>query len=127
MALRKRQSPVPIALLPVAERLREERARPTAQELDRAKLQAMRQAARPDSPRLRRGTVRGSRRVLSIALAIGLMSGGTAVIAKSGGPTSASSTSNGSSANSQYCPPSSQQPTKPKKPGPAKCGKQQGQ
>ena len=63
--------------------------------------------------------------MLSVALAIGVMSGGTAVFATSGGPKSASSNSKGSAANSQYCPPSSQQPGKPKKPGPAKCGNPQ--
>jgi hypothetical protein len=120
----EKESQLPDGLEPLAQRLREERPLPTAEELDRAKLHAMTQASRAGSARRtpRVGLVR-SRRVVSIALAIGLMTGGTAVIAKSGGPKAASSKSNGSSANSQYCPPSSQQPGKPKKPGPAKCGK----
>jgi hypothetical protein len=126
MSLRKKESPTPISLLPLAERLREERPQPTAEELDRAKLRALRQSARTaPARRAPRLPLMRSRRVVSIALAVGLMTSGTAVIAKSGGPSSASSKSKGSSANSQYCPPSSQQPGKPKKPGPAKCGKPQ--
>jgi hypothetical protein len=123
MSRRKKESPTPIALLPLAERLHEERPHPTAEEFDRAKLRAMTQASRAESPRrVPRVPLMRSRRVVSIALAIGLMTGGTAVIAKSGGPSAASSKSKGSSANSQYCPPTSQQPGTPKKPGPAKCG-----
>jgi hypothetical protein len=124
MSVHKRISQTPPELLPIAERLRAERPTATEPELDRAKLRALAQAERKGaarSPRMRDGAVIRSRRVISVALAIGLMGGGTAVIAKSGGPSASSS--NQSSANSQYCPPSSQQPGKPKKPGPAKCGK----
>jgi hypothetical protein len=57
-------------------------------------------------------------------LAVTLLGGGTAALAATGGvPLVSSSKSTKASANSQYCPPSSQQPGKPKKPGPAKCGK----
>lgn len=120
----RRKDSIPADLLPLTERLEAERPRPTPYELDGAKLRAMKQASRTRSPRsVPRVALMRSRRVVSIALAIGLMTGGTAVIASSGGPKGASSKSKGSSANSQYCPPSSQQPGKPKKPGPAKCGK----
>jgi hypothetical protein len=120
----KRESPTPIGLLPMAERLRAERPEATAHELDRAKLRALSQATRADSdrgPRLGHRAGMRSRRVISIALVIGLMSSGTAVIAKSGGPTSAASTT--SASQDQYCPPSSPGGTKTKKPGPSKCGK----
>ena len=119
-----RKESLPADLLPLTERLGAERPRATPYELDRAKLRAMEQASRTRAPHSApRVALMRSRRVVSIALAIGLMTGGTAVIASSGGPKGASSNSKGSSANSQYCPPSSQQPGKPKKPGPAKCGK----
>jgi hypothetical protein len=120
---RKKESPTPIALLAIAERLRTERPEPTAHELDRAKLRAFSQATRADShrgPRLRRGAAIRSRRVISIALAVGLMTSGTAVVAKSGGPTSAASTT--SASKDQYCPPSSPGAGTKKKPGPSKCG-----
>ena len=118
----RRKDSIPADLLPLAERLHEERSQATADELDRAKLRAMTQASRVSARRAPRVGLMRSRRVVSIALAIGLMTGGTAVVASSGGPKGASSHSKGSSANSQYCPPSSQQPGKPKKPGPSKCG-----
>ena len=67
-----------------------------------------------------RGVVR-SGRLASVVLAVVLLGGGTAVFAATGGFKSAASS--GSSSNSQYCPDSSQQPGKPKDPGPSKCGK----
>ena len=123
-SMSRRKESIPADLLPLSERLEAERPRATPHELDRAKLRAMEQASRTRAPRSApRVALMRSRRVVSIALAIGLMTGGTAVVASSGGPKGASSQSNGSSATTQYCPPSSQQPDKPKKPGPAKCGK----
>jgi hypothetical protein len=123
MRLRKRESSPPADVSHVVQRLRAERPIPTVHEFDRAKIRAMAQGGQTGTkrvPRTGNGVVIKSRRVVSVALAIGLMGGTTAVIAKSGGPSTAASPN--SSASSQYCPPTSQQPGKPKKPGPAKCG-----
>jgi hypothetical protein len=61
-------------------------------------------------------------RAVSVLLALGLLGGGGAALAASdAGPFKAGSNGK-ASANSQYCPPTSQQPGKPKKPGPAQCG-----
>jgi len=63
-------------------------------------------------------------RVIGPAVAATLLVGGTGALAASGGLPLSSGNSHGNSAsNSQYCPPTSQQPGKPKKPGPAQCGK----
>jgi hypothetical protein len=99
---------------PIERRLRAERPELTAIELDRIKQSAMAGAER-------RG---GMRMTLKSRLATGLIvvglvgTSGGAVLAASGG-----SSSKGSSANSQYCPPSSPGAGKPKNPPPGnKCG-----
>ena len=97
-------------------RLRDERAEATDLELDRAKLRAMSRASRPSR---RRGFMKA--RTASVVVALALIGGGAGAIAKNGGsPPSPSSTN--SSANSQYCPQSSQSGGKAKDPGPPKCG-----
>jgi hypothetical protein len=116
------EQPLPGELREVEDLLRRERPRASDLELDRVKLRAITQASRARSRSAPRklGLPR-SRRLVSVALAVMLLGGGSAVLANNGGSVSASG--NGSSANSQYCPPSSQQPGKPKDPGPSKCGK----
>jgi hypothetical protein len=62
-------------------------------------------------------------RLVGLLIVVGMLGGGAGALAAKGGlPVNAFSNGQGS-ANSQYCPPTSQQPGKPKKPGPAKCGK----
>jgi hypothetical protein len=116
--------PFPIDLLDIDERLRGEKPRASAVELDRIKLRAMagasRREARPAARRAPKLGFRAPRRLVAVALAVGLMGGGTAVLAKSGDPAPGSS--GASSANSQYCPATSQQPGTPKDPRPSKCG-----
>jgi hypothetical protein len=106
----------------VAQRLSQERPELGAVELDRVKLRAMSRAKR-------RASTTGSRKAfrlasgwaVSVMLAVGVLAGGGAVIAATGGaPFHASSGGAKSAANNQYCPPSSQQPGKPK---PGSCGK----
>jgi hypothetical protein len=63
----------------------------------------------------------GLRPVSIIVLVMAILGGGTAVFGATGGFHSAST--KGSAAAKQYCPPTSQQPGKPKPPSPAKCGK----
>jgi hypothetical protein len=86
--------------------LRSERPEASALELDRIKLQAITQASRAGS---RSGRLKGSgfgrsRRILSVALVIGMLGGGT-VFAASGGLKSSSTAA--SAAKNQYCPPTS--------------------
>jgi hypothetical protein len=123
MAHQGRENPDSHELGPIADRLRRERPEADVLELDRIKLRAMAQAARRASarPRLGKGGLMRSRRVVSVALSLAVLSGGTAVWAAS---KPASSAPNGSAAESQYCPPSSQQPKKPKPPTtpPGGCG-----
>ena len=96
-------------------------------ELDRIKLRAMERAeARRRRPVLRPGKGNGfmRSRVVSMILVTGLLGGGTGALAATGsGPFDVHSSDEGAS-HSQYCPPTSQQPGKPKKPGPARCGKE---
>jgi hypothetical protein len=106
MERKEGEGPTASDLLGVVERLRAERSQATGDELDQVKRRAMIQAARahsPRTPRMGNGAIMTSRRVISIALAIALMMGGTAVFATSGGPKSASSGKNGSAAKHQYC------------------------
>lgn len=120
----RNREPFSRRLFRVKERLRKERPQASALELDRIKLRAIRQASSGQESRPAAGRSSGfmrSRRIISATLAICLLGGGTAVFAATGGFKAASSKS--SAANSQYCPPKSQQPGQPKKPGPAKCGK----
>ena len=100
----------------IAKRLEDERPQATELELDRVKVRAMSAGSRA-----RRGGFASSGRLVSAVVAGVLLLGGGAVIAKNNPPKSASSQS--SSSRSQYCPPTSQQPGKPKHPGPARCGK----
>jgi hypothetical protein len=114
---------LPAELHEVAERLRLERAEATPLELDRMKLLAMSRAAREDSRAPRRSWIARSR-LASPVLAGALLLAGVAAIAGGVGEVPFSSGgSNASSANSQYCPPSSPAAGKPKKqPGGNKCG-----
>jgi len=64
--------------------LRDQRHRPTPLDLDRIKLQAKRQAAGPSAV-TRRGVVKPGRRIVTVAVALGLVaSGGGAAAAMSG-------------------------------------------
>lgn len=112
---------IPADLQGVAKRLEADRPRASDLELDRMKLEATSTASRGAGmfrPGL--GQLFRSGRIATIALALVLMAGGGAVLAQSGGPSSGSSAQGAS--NSQYCPETSQQPGKPKDPGPSKCG-----
>ena len=89
------------------EQLRSARAQASALELDRIKLQAITQASQAGSKsgsRLKGAGFGRSRRILSVALIIGMFGGGT-VFAASGGLNSSSSAA--SAAKNQYCPPTS--------------------
>ena len=99
----------------IAKRLEDERPHATDLELDRAKLRAL-----SGGSRFGNRTFLKPGRIASVAVAAVLLIGGGVVVAKNDPPKSASSSS--SSSNSQYCPPTSQQPGKPKDPGPSKCG-----
>jgi hypothetical protein len=119
---RHNERSIPADLQDVAKRLEAERPQATDLELDRMKLKATSTASR-DAGTFRPGLGQlfRSGRLATIALALVLMAGGGAVLAQNNAPSTASSTN--SSANSEYCPDSSQQPGKPKDPGPSKCGK----
>src|SRR5690242_13139981 len=68
----------------IEELLRERRHRATPLELDRVKLQAKRQAARPSAV-TRGGVMKPGRRIVTVAVALGLVaSGGGAAAAMSG-------------------------------------------
>jgi hypothetical protein len=98
---------------PVERRLRAERGELSGIELDRIKTGVLAKAARQGG---RGMALKG--RLATVLIAIGLVgTGGGAVIAASGG-----SSSKGSSANSQYCPPSSPGHGKPKHQKGNKCG-----
>jgi hypothetical protein len=103
----------------VARRLREERAEATAMELDNVKLRAMaRNRARASS-----GTGRFMKsRLVSLMLVTGVLAGGAGAMAVTGATPSAPN-SPPANVRSQYCPPKSHHPGKPKKPRPARCGK----
>jgi hypothetical protein len=109
----------------IAELLRSQRPEADALELDRIKRRAMASRPRP-ALTSRKGNGFMRKPALSLLLVVGMLGGGTGALAAVGGvpvdlPFDASSSDNGAS-NSQYCPPTSQQPFKPKKPGPARCG-----
>src|SRR5436190_23438805 len=113
---------IPEDLVEIAQALRKGRPQADPLELDRIKL-------RVKGSRRRQILVSGKgyglmrTRLIGLILAVGLLGGGTAALAAAGGGPFAGSSKSKASANSQYCPPTSQQPGKPKKPGPAKCGK----
>ena len=68
-----------------------------------------------------------SSRFASLAVSIALLATGTVAFAAAGtGPFSSSSSTGRSASNSQYCPPGTPNAGKPKKPGPAACGKPPG-
>jgi hypothetical protein len=119
---------VPDDLLHVVERLRDERPEVSAPELDQIKLRALGRGrgARTLMPRGKGQFMRS--RVVSVMLALGLLVGSTGAMAVSGtGPGGVFKHKRHhharSATQSQYCPPKSQQPGKPKKPRPARCGK----
>jgi hypothetical protein len=102
----------------VVRRLQDDRAEATDLELDRAKVHAMSRASRASTERKR-----GFRpRIVSTLVATGLLAIGAIGIGASSGGLPTVSFTQSSSVNSEYCPESSQQPGKPKDPGPSKCG-----
>ncbi len=115
---------VPDDLQHLVERLRDERPEVSALELDQIKVRALgRNRGRPQG----KGQFMRSR-VVSVLLAVGLLVGSTGAMAVSGtGPGGVFKHKRHhharSAPQSQYCPPKSQQPGKPKKPRPARCGK----
>jgi len=116
---------LPEELGEIAELLRNQRPEAGPLELDRIKLRVMASRRRP-ALISRKGNGLMRKPALSLLLVVGMLGGGTGALAAKGGvpfdiPFEASSNGNGAS-NSQYCPPTSQQPGKPKKPGPARCG-----
>ena len=112
---------VPDDLKHVAEHLRDQRPEATALELDRIKLRAMTRAkgAATLTP-IGKGRFMRSR-LVSLMLVTGVLAGGAGAMAVTG---SVPSLRNGppSPPRSQYCPPKSKHPGKPKKPRPARCG-----
>ena len=119
---------VPDDLLHVVERLRDERPELSALELDQIKLRALGRGrgARALRPKGKEKFMRS--RIVSILLAGAVLMGGTGAMAVTGtGPGGVFKKQRHhkvrSSPRSQYCPPKSQQPGKPKKPRPARCGK----
>jgi hypothetical protein len=115
---------LPEELGEIAERLRDQRPEATPIELDRIKLRAMR--SRRPGLISRKGNGFMRKPALSLVLVIGMLGGGTGALAAVGGvpvdlPFQASSHDNGAS-NSQYCPPTSQNPGALKKPGFTNCG-----
>jgi hypothetical protein len=114
---------IPEDLGEIAELLRRERPEAGPLELDRIKLRA--KASRRGQVRLSgKGSGFMRSRLIGLILALALLGGGTAALAAAGGGPFKGSSRAKVSANSQYCPPTSHQPGKPKKPGPAKCGKE---
>jgi len=111
---------LPEELRNVEARLRDERTEASAIELDRAKLTAMSRASREQRSRDRRAL---RPRAVSTLVAATLLITGTAWVGAGAGGLPSVSFTKSKSQNSQYCPESSQQPGKPKDPGPAKCGK----
>jgi hypothetical protein len=114
---------IPEDLGEIAELLRSERPEAGPLELDRIKLRA--KASRRGQVRLSgKGSGFMRSRLIGLILALALLGGGTGALAAAGGGPFKGSSRAKVSANSQYCPPTSQQPGKVKKPGPAKCGKE---
>jgi hypothetical protein len=112
---------IPEDLVRIAELLRDKRPEADPLELDRIKLRA-RGSQRSQVLPSGKGYGFMRTRLIGLILAVGLLGGGTAALAAAGGGPFAGSSKSKASANSQYCPPTSQQPGKPKKPGPAQCG-----
>jgi hypothetical protein len=114
---------IPQDLNEIAELLQSRRPEAGPLELDRIKLRAKASRRRP-ALRFGKGNGFMRSRVVSLLLVTGLLGGGTGAMAAAGGPTpfDVLSSNHEGASNSQYCPPTSQQPGKPKKPGPARCG-----
>jgi hypothetical protein len=116
---------VPDELQHVVERLRQERPEATAMELDQIKMRAMKRAK--DAPTLAssgKGHFMRSK-LVSVMLAGAVLAGGTGAMAATGGGWGGVFKHRHSlraAPQSQYCPPKSQRPGKPKKPRPARCG-----
>jgi hypothetical protein len=117
---------VPEELQHVVERLRQERPEATAMELDQIKLRAMARANNaPTLASSGKGQFMKSR-LISVMLAGAVLAGGTGAMAATGGGWGGVFKHRHtlrSAPQSQYCPPKSQRPGKPKKPRPARCGK----
>jgi hypothetical protein len=111
---------LPEELHEIAARLQEERPEASALELDRAKLKAMARGSREQRARERHAL---RPRAASMAVAAALLISGVAWIGGGAGGLPSVSFTQSKSQNSEYCPESSQQPGKPKDPGPSKCGK----
>ena len=111
---------VPEELHEVAARLRDERAEASALELDRAKLTAMTRGSRERRVKERHAL---RPRAASTVVAAALLISGVAWVGGGAGGIPSVSFTQSKSQNSEYCPESSQQPGKPKDPGPSKCGK----
>jgi hypothetical protein len=113
---------IPQHLREIADLLEHERPEATALELDRIKLRAKAALRRPALIGKGNGFMRS--RVVSLLVVTGLLGGGSAAMAAAGGPSpfDVLSSNHEGASNSQYCPPSSHDPGKPKKPGPARCG-----
>ena len=111
----------PEELQDVVQRLRAERPEASDLELDRAMVGVLTRAAREPA-----GATRGWRpRAVSTMAAIGRLAAGVAGLGAGSGGIPSLSFSNSDSANSQYCPPTSQSGGKPKdkdEKGGNKCG-----
>jgi hypothetical protein len=111
---------IPDDLGEIAELLHSRRPEAGPLELDRIKQRAM--AAGRRSPGIGGGRRFMRSRVASIVLVGALLGGGTGALAAVGGGSLPVLSGHDHASNSQYCPPTSHQPGKPKKPGPARCG-----
>jgi hypothetical protein len=121
---------IPRDLHQIAELLEAERPEMGPLKLDRIKLQAQARtsAARGRPALIGRGNGFMRSRVVSLLVVAGLLGGGTGAMAAAGGPSPfrVFSSDHEGASNSEYCPPTSHAPGKPKKPGPAKCGHEPG-
>src|SRR5439155_1758271 len=113
---------IPEKLAKIAELLRNQLPEAGPLELDRIKPRVKASRRRPV---LMSGKGYGfmRSRAIGVLIVAGMLGGGTGALAAAGGLPVHAFSKGKESANSQYCPPTSQQPGKPKKPGPAKCGK----
>jgi hypothetical protein len=101
---------IPDELQDVVERLRKERPQASAMELDPD------QAVSDGKGRFMKS------RLVSLMLVTGVLAGGAGAMAVTG-VVPQQPNSPPANVRSQYCPPKSHQPGKPKKPRPARCGK----
>jgi hypothetical protein len=109
----------------VAELLSDQRPEADPIQLDRIKRRAL-SSRRRQGVIPRKGNGFMKKPALSLLLVVGMLGGGTGALAAVGGvpvdlPFQASSHGNGAS-NSQYCPPTSQNPGALKQPGITNCG-----